>query len=143
MNKNFFRITALTTFLLASTTFLNARPASDDNQPSRQSILKPGQMRKALNLTDEQTAKIKTEFAAQKDTLKAQAHKVRDARTGLREAIYSGAPETQIRNAATAVGTAEGDLAMERAALFARIKPILTAEQLAKLQTLQSKHPRH
>lgn len=143
MNKNFFRITVLTSLLLASTTLLNARPASDDNQPRHQGFLKAGQMRKALNLTDEQTAKIKTEFAAQRETLKAQAHKVRDARSGLREAIQSGAPESQIRAAAAAVGTAEGDLAMERAALFARIKPILTTEQLAKLQTLQTKPARH
>jgi Spy/CpxP family protein refolding chaperone len=100
-------------------------------------------MRKALGLTDDQTAKIKTEFAAQKDTMKAQAHKVRDARASLRDAIQSGASEPQIRAAAAAVGAAEGDFAMERATLFAHIKPILTPEQLEKLHTLQASHARH
>jgi len=142
MNKRFLLITALATLILASATFLNARSTSDDNRPAHQGYFKPGQMRKALDLTDAQTAKIKTEFAAQKDTLKARALKVRDARTGLRDAIQSGAPEPQIRAAASAVGAAEGDLAMERAALFARIKPILTPEQLEKLHTLQATHAR-
>ncbi|MFT3783988.1 MAG: periplasmic heavy metal sensor [Nibricoccus sp.] len=99
---------------------------------------KPGALRKQLDLTDAQVAQIKTAFASEKDAMKAQAHKVRDARVQLREAIQAGAPDTQIRAAAANVGSAEGDFAVQRAALFAKIKPILTPEQLAKLHELKN-----
>ena len=142
--KKLLLATTLSALAIAGATTLNAQPDAD-YQPKhhRQQSFKPGALRKQLNLTDDQVARIKTEFAAQKDAMKTQALKVRDARANLRDAIQSGAPETQIRAAATNVGAAEGDLAMERAALFARIKPILTPEQLEKLNALQSSRHAH
>jgi len=99
----------------------------------------PRQIKTELGLNDEQVAKIKTEFRAQKTPLKEQAQKVKAARTNLRHAIQAGAPESELRSDAAALGSAEGDLAVVRAALFARIKPILTPEQLAKFQELQAR----
>ena len=99
----------------------------------------PRQIKDELGLSDEQVAKIKTEFRAQKDPLKAQAQHVKAARANLRQAIQSGASESELRTAASTLGAAEGDLAVVRAALFARIKPILTPEQLAKFQELQAR----
>jgi len=98
----------------------------------------PRQIKAELGLSNEQVAKIKTEFRAQKGALKEQAQRVKAARTNLRQAIQSGAPESELRSDAAALGSAEGDLAVVRAELFARIKPILTPEQLAKFQELQA-----
>jgi len=83
-------------------------------------------MKTELGLSDDQVAKIKTEFRAQKDPLKTQAQHVKAARADLRQAIQSGASESELRTAAAKLGSAEGDLAVVRAAVFARIKPILT-----------------
>lgn len=140
MKKSIFALLVLSAIALAGTAAIAARPDSD--KPAghqRQKAFKPGQIKHALNLSDDQVAKIKTEFSAQKDAMKAQALKVREARTSLRTAIQSGATEADIRAAATSVGAAEGDLAIVRANLFAHIKPILTPEQLEKFQTLQAK----
>lgn len=140
MKKSIFALLALSAIALDGTAAIAARPDSDNpNAHQRQKAFKPGQIKHALNLSDDQVAKIKTEFAAQKDSMKAQALKVREARTSLRTAIQSGAPETDIRAAAASIGAAEGDLAMVRATLFAHIKPILTPEQLEKFQAMQAK----
>ncbi len=116
---------------------LQARPDHADKTAGHQRAFKPGQLKAKLGLTDDQAAKIKTEFLAQKEPMKEQAKKVHAAREHLRQAIQSGAPETELRTAAAAIGTAEGDLAIVRSALFARIAPILTPEQLAKLRDMQ------
>jgi Spy/CpxP family protein refolding chaperone len=128
---------SLATLAVACTTYVNAQPASN-REIAHQQRLKPGQLKAKLGLTDDQTARIKTEITSQKEALRAQALKVRDARVSLRNAIQANAPEPEIRADAAAVGTAEGDLAVVRANLFAHIKPILTPEQLEKLQTLRS-----
>lgn len=141
MKKSILALLTLTIVALAGSTAIAAHPDSDKSS-AHQHQFKPGKIKKALNLTDDQAAKIKTAFAAQKGPMKAQALKIREARTSLRHAIQSGAPETTIRSAAAAVGAAEGDLALVRATLFAQIKPILTPEQLEKFQALQTKHAR-
>ncbi|MFT3867709.1 MAG: periplasmic heavy metal sensor [Nibricoccus sp.] len=143
MKKSIFALLALFIIALAGTAAIAARPDSDSpGSHHRQKAFRPGQIKHALNLSDDQVAKIKTEFSAQKDAMKAQALKVRSARANLRTAIQSGAPENDIRAAAASVGAAEGDLAMVRANLVAHIKPILTPEQFEKLQALQAKRAR-
>jgi len=126
------------TLFTAGTLALHARPDNAD-QPAHQRTFKPGQLKAKLGLTDDQAAKIKVEFLAQKVPLKEKAKNVHAARTHLREVIQSGAPEAELRTAAAAIGSAEGDLAVVRSALFARVAPILTPEQLTKLREMQSK----
>jgi Spy/CpxP family protein refolding chaperone len=138
MNKLFLIATSL-----AATLFTLSAPAlraQETVAPAPQHRgWNPRQLKTELGLTDEQVAKIKTEFRAQKDPLKAQAQHVKAARADLRHAIQSGASESELRTTAAKLGSAEGDLAVVRAALFARIKPILTPEQLAKFQELQAR----
>jgi Spy/CpxP family protein refolding chaperone len=137
MKKSFLLTTALaTTLFTAITPALHAQSAPAD-QPSHQRGFNPAKLKEKLGLTDEQVAKIKTEFRAQKGPLKEEAQKVRSARANLRHAVQAGAPETDLRSAAAALGVAEGDLAVLRAMLFARIAPILTPEQLAKIRDWQ------
>jgi len=138
MNKLFLFATGLAaTVFTLGTPALHARPESGEQAP-HQRAWNPAKLKSELGLSDEQVAKIKTEFRAQKAPLKEQSQKVKAARINLRHAIQSGAPETELRSAAAALGVAEGDLAVVRAALFARIAPILTPEQLAKIRDLQA-----
>jgi Spy/CpxP family protein refolding chaperone len=137
MNKLFLIAAAIAAslFTLSSPALLARETSRPDAQPHKWS---PRQIKAELGLSDEQMAKIKTEFHAQKGPLKEQSQHVKAARANLRQAIQSGAPEAELRAAAATLGSAEGDLAVVRAALFARIKPILTPEQLAKFQELQA-----
>jgi len=138
MKKSFLIATSLAATLFAvGALSLHARPENND-QPAHQRAFKPGQLKAKLGLTDDQAAKIKTEFLAQKGPLKEQAQKLHAARTHLREVIQSGAPEAELRTAAAAIGSAEGDMAVVRSALFARVAPILTPEQLTKLREIQT-----
>ena len=138
MKKFILLSTALTaTLFTVGTLALQARTDNNADQPTHQRAFKPGQLKAKLNLTDDQAAKIKTEFLAQKEPLKEKAKNVHAARAHLRQAIQSGAPEAELRSAAAAIGTAEGDLAVVRSTLFARIAPLLTPEQLAKLREIQ------
>jgi Spy/CpxP family protein refolding chaperone len=136
MNKLFLAATSLSAALFAfSAPVVHAREFSE---PAQHRSWNPRQLKTELGLSKEQVAKIKTEFRAQKDPLKTQAEHVKAARADLRQAIQSGASESELRATAAKLGSAEGDLAVVRAALFARIKPILTPEQLAKFQELQA-----
>jgi len=136
MKKLFLVTIGFASLVITSANFLSANQGNTST--ANQRAWKPAALRQKLGLTDDQAAKIKTEVASQKGALRAQALKVRDARASLRNAIQTNAPEPEIRANAAAVGAAEGDLAMVRANLFAHIKPILTPEQLEKLQTLQA-----
>lgn len=143
MKKSIFTLLALAALALCGTAVHAARSESDPGKPAaHQRKFKPGQFKKALNLSDEQAAQIKTHLVAHKDALRSEARKVHAARASLRTAIQSGASEADLRAAATAIGAAEGDFALARANLFAQIKPILTPEQLAKLQSMQALHAR-
>ncbi len=140
MKKTFLISTALAATLFATSSIaLQARPNNADQPAGHERAFKPGQLKAKLGLTNDQAAKIKTEFLAQKEPLKEKAKNVHTARSHLRDAIQSGAPEADLRTAAAAIGTAEGDLAVVRSALFARISPILTPEQLTKLREMQAK----
>jgi Spy/CpxP family protein refolding chaperone len=93
-----------------------------------------------LNLSDDQKAKIKAELASEKDTLSKLVSTLHEARVNLRETIQkSGASENEIRGASAKVAAAEADLAVERAKLYGRISPILTAQQLARVNELQQR----
>jgi Spy/CpxP family protein refolding chaperone len=93
-----------------------------------------------LDLTADQKARIKAELAGDKDVLSGLLAKLHEARIDLRATIQKpGATENEIRGAAAKVASAEADLAVERARLYGRISPILTAGQLAKLNQLQQR----
>jgi Spy/CpxP family protein refolding chaperone len=90
--------------------------------------------REKLGLTDEQTEKIKSELQAEKGTIAGLLSRLRDARTSLRSAIQApDANEAAVREASAKVAAVEADIAVERMKLSARIQPILTPEQRAKV----------
>src|SRR5687768_13729325 len=85
-----------------------------------------------LQLTEDQIGRIKTELAADKDTIVALLKRLHEARKGLRETIQSGADEAAVRASFAKVSEVESDLAVQRSKLHAKIGPILTDEQIAK-----------
>jgi periplasmic protein CpxP/Spy len=96
--------------------------------------------RKALDLSDDQVARIKGELAADKTKLTTLLTAWHDARVNLRETIQKpGVSEADIRTASARVAAVEADLAVERASLYGRISPVLTAGQLDKINAFQER----
>jgi Spy/CpxP family protein refolding chaperone len=93
-----------------------------------------------LGLSDEQVGKIKAELRGDKEKLKGLLGALHDARVNLRETIQNpGSSEADIRAASAKVAAVEADFAVERAALYGKISPILTADQLAKVNEFQQR----
>jgi protein CpxP len=93
-----------------------------------------------LELTDAQKLEVKKVLAGEKETLKPLLAAVADARKNLRAAIRAtDANESSVRAASARVAGAEADLAVERMKLFAKLSPILTGEQRAKMSELESR----
>jgi Spy/CpxP family protein refolding chaperone len=96
--------------------------------------------KKQLGLSDEQVSKIRGEFVTDKTKLTGLLTAWHDARVNLREVIQKpGSTEADIRAAAAKVAAVEADLAVERASLYGRISPILTADQLDKVVEFQQR----
>jgi Spy/CpxP family protein refolding chaperone len=93
-----------------------------------------------LGLSDDQTAKIKTEIKAEKDNLTSLISKLHEARAGLRTAIQaSDSTEASVRATSAKVAAVEADLAEERLKLYGRINPVLTDEQRQKVKAFQAR----
>ena len=96
-------------------------------------------VRQKLNLTDAQLAEIKIQLKAERSNLSDLLTRMHDARAALRAEIQKAdATEASVRQAATKVSAVESDLAVERLKLHAKISPILTADQRAKLAELEA-----
>jgi Spy/CpxP family protein refolding chaperone len=102
-----------------------------------------GRLRSQLGLTHEQITTIKADLAADRTTLTTLTtllSSLHEARINLRETIRKpGATEEDIRAASARVASVEADLAVERAKLYGKISPVLTPEQLAKMDELQQR----
>jgi periplasmic protein CpxP/Spy len=119
-----------------------ALKARAENGPARRAF--GGQFltkaKEKLGLTDEQVNKVKAELLAEKDTLKPLITSLHNTKAGLRETIQKkGVTESDIRAASAKVAAVEADLAVERAKIYGKISPILTADQLSKIDEFQQK----
>ncbi len=95
---------------------------------------------KRLGLTAEQKKQIKAVLAADSEKLTTDLKAIHDARVNLRATIRkTGTTENEIRGASAKVAAAEADLAVERAVLYGKIAPILTADQMAQVNQLQER----
>ena len=96
--------------------------------------------RERLGLTDEQVTQIRAVLKSEKDSLTTLLERLHDARIGLREAIRAqNATEASVRAASARVAAVQADLAVERLRIFARISPILTDEQRARLAEIEQR----
>ena len=94
-----------------------------------------------LNLTAAQRGQAKTIFREASQSAKPVRQQLRETRQSLQAAIKSGNSD-QIQQFAATEGTEKGQLAAIRATAFAKLYPILTAEQQQKLAEFQ-RHGKH
>ena len=92
-----------------------------------------------LGLTDAQKDQVRNIAESHKAEWKALADRARTAHEALEDAVTAGAiDEGLIRQRSAEVGAAEGDMAVARAHTFAEVVQILTADQKARLKTMQT-----
>jgi len=93
-------------------------------------------MTRQLNLTDAQAQQVKQVLDARQSQISAQFQSLKSAREALHQAVLaSPVNEGAIRNAAAALGQAEGDAALLHAQVHAQIVPLLTPDQQQKFAT--------
>ena len=96
-------------------------------------------IKERLNLTDDQIAQIKSQLKSEKSNITSLMSRLRDARSNLRtEMQKSDATESSVRAASAQVAAVQADIAVERVKLRAKITPILTPEQRAKLDQMKA-----
>jgi Spy/CpxP family protein refolding chaperone len=90
-------------------------------------------MTRQLTLTDAQAKQIKQVLDSHQNQEAAQAQALKSAREALHQAASAtSVNEGAIRNAAAALGQAEGDAALLSAQVHAQILPLLTSDQQQK-----------
>lgn len=95
---------------------------------------------KKLNLTDTQKQQVKQFFSDNKQAFKTNMLNLLKAKQAVNSAIEKNpSDESTIRSLSANVGTAQTELAAQRAKFDAFLQSILTAEQKQTLTTLQQK----
>jgi Spy/CpxP family protein refolding chaperone len=90
-----------------------------------------------LDLTADQEAEVRAILAGHKGELEAELLAVKSARGALWDAIHAEpANEAAIRDAAAAVGRAEGELGVTRAEMVRQVRAVLTPEQRDELDEM-------
>ncbi len=93
-----------------------------------------GTFLQGLDLTDRQKEQIKTILVNHKTDIQSVAQETRKARQGLREAMTAGADDASLKTAYDQLSAARWNALMLRKNIAGEVKPILTPDQLAKLQ---------
>ena len=138
MKKSILLTVALMTALTAGG--LVSLPAQDAAGAPRWRQRSWATAQKKIGLTDEQIAKIKAELRPEKEALTTLSLRLHDARIALRTTVQkAGATEADVRAAAAKMAAVEADLAVLKARLHARIAPLLTPEQLDKINAEQQR----
>jgi Spy/CpxP family protein refolding chaperone len=92
-------------------------------------------LKSEVNLTDEQHEQIHKIFKEHREEICKEAQGVWTKRNALRDAVLKGAGnESEIRDAANALGKQIGDAAMLAAKIRDEVDPVLTAEQKQAVQ---------
>jgi Spy/CpxP family protein refolding chaperone len=92
-----------------------------------------------LGITDQQRTEIREVLREFKPDVQPKIEKLVQERRTLREVIRTTpVDEAAIRAQSAKVAALEADLAVDRARVGAKVRPILTEEQLAKLQQMTS-----
>lgn len=90
-----------------------------------------------LDLTPEQVRDIREILASYKPEITVELARIKETRGRLFSAIHAETiNEAAIRNAATAVGQAEAELAMTRARIVQEVRQVLTPEQREEAQEM-------
>ncbi len=95
----------------------------------------PLAMLRELDLSEDQRRQIRALFEEVDQT--GAPERLREAREALHDAIESGADESTLRERASRLGEAEGDVAVEWAGVRTRVQEILTEDQKKELEQLK------
>lgn len=95
----------------------------------------PLAMLRELDLSEDQRRQIRALFEEIDQT--GAPERLREAREALHDAIESGADESTLRERASRLGEAEGDVAVEWAGVRTRVQEILTEDQKKELEQLK------
>jgi Spy/CpxP family protein refolding chaperone len=100
----------------------------------------PFKMLHGLDLTEAQTDQIVAIFEKYEDEHETLRQNMREARKTLREAIHSEAKtEADVRAAAQKVGDQLAELSVHRSKMYSEIRPVLTDDQVEKLQEMKTR----
>ena len=121
-------------FLAGATAMAQQRPARA-KQAGLARMFAPKALLKGLNLTPEQRTQVRNILASHKSEIAGDTRDLVRARLTLRLAAISGAADLQ--GAASNLVTAQVKLLQLRQSVISEIKPILTPEQLARLEHRQ------
>lgn len=92
----------------------------------------------ALGLTDAQKAAVKEALQKHQPTVKPLVDKLVTERRALQDLIHTGkADEAAVRTQSAKVAAVETDLAVERAKIAQELRPVLTEDQIKKLQEMK------
>jgi Spy/CpxP family protein refolding chaperone len=92
-----------------------------------------------LNVTDEQRSQIRAIVANHRDEIKSVVASIVEKRKALRQAVMANpADEAAIRTASDNLAKAIGDAAVLASKVIAEIRPIMTEEQIKKVQEFQA-----
>ena len=98
------------------------------------SLIRPGAALRGLDLTQQQKDQIKAILAGNKDAIKAAVTNSVKARLLMNRALASGASDQDLKAAFDNATNAQWYALQLRSKMIAGIKPILTPDQLARLQ---------
>jgi Spy/CpxP family protein refolding chaperone len=98
------------------------------------SLIRPGAALRGLDLTQQQKDQIKAILASNKDAIKAAVTDSVKARLLMNRALASGASDQDLKAAFDNAANAQWNELQLRSKMIAGIKPILTPDQLARLQ---------
>jgi protein CpxP len=97
---------------------------------------------RALDLTDDQKAQLKSIADSHRDEFRAAGEKVQAAREGMRPLIESDSiNESAIRAKSAEIASAEADVMILNAKVRQESMQVLTSEQQAKLKELRDSRP--
>ncbi len=137
-NKKAVWIAGIFIVLIGTTTVVaatqNVRQARQRLTAGQRALARPLAWARGLNLTQEQRDQIKGILANHKTEITSVAKENRQARQELRDALANGADVQTLKAAYDKVSSAGWDRVLLRNKISTEIKPILTPEQLQKLQ---------
>jgi len=122
--------------LFAGRVSANSLPEGSEHSPHRMF----GRLSRALDLSDDQKAQVKSILKNHASEIEAQMAKSSTARHALHDAVNAQPfDEATIRARAADVGQAQADGAVLFAKIRAEVVPLLTDDQKQKLQTFSQK----
>lgn len=111
------------------------RPPGDGQRPPQDGS-RGRDMFANLNLTDEQRNAVREAFQANGERMRELGEKMMAARKSLQDAMWAEKLDPDlIRKKAEELGKLEGESSVLRAQAFAKIRPLLSAEQIERLKS--------